>query len=364
MTKTVYIVDLEAVDTRYTGEWKTHVPKLLRDAGLNTEVIEGPTDIPAATTPGAFLNFGGTNVYKAAQLEKISRLFCSGNIKSGDHFVFTDAWNPAIINLKYMCTLLNIPVTITGLWHAGNYDKHVFLGRVKDSSWLFHTEKALFDAIDHNCFATNFHIELFAQQYSGDKSYIHDWILKNINSGKILRTGWPMEYMPATLEKYKGLPKRDLIIFPHRIAPEKQVDIFRDLATALPEFEFVVCQDKKLTKDEYHTLLGQSKILFSASLQETLGIGPYEGAILGVIPLLPDRLSYTEMYDSKFLYPDHWTIDANAYLRNKTKIIARIRDMMLNYDTLTNEVSNTLAPHLLKNYFSANILINTIKGKI
>jgi hypothetical protein len=77
---TVFLVDLEAVKTRYTCEWKSHVPLLLRKAGHNVQIISGPEDIPSATTPGAFLNFGGTNIYKSRQVEKISRLFCSGSI--------------------------------------------------------------------------------------------------------------------------------------------------------------------------------------------------------------------------------------------------------------------------------------------
>ena len=102
----VFLVDLESVETRYTGQWKTHIPGLLKKAGHNVQVIDGPTDIPAATTPGAFLNFGGTNVYKSVQVEKISRMFCSGSVSSGDHFLFYDAWHPGIINLKYMSELL------------------------------------------------------------------------------------------------------------------------------------------------------------------------------------------------------------------------------------------------------------------
>ncbi len=82
------MVDLESVETRYTGQWKLHVPGLLKKEGHNVEVISGPTDIPSATTPGAFLNFGGTNIYKSAQVEQISRLFCDGIIRANDHFVF------------------------------------------------------------------------------------------------------------------------------------------------------------------------------------------------------------------------------------------------------------------------------------
>ena len=90
---TIFLVDLEAVETRYTGQWKAYVPLLLQEQGHNVHVISGPTDIPNATTPGAFLNFGGTNVYKAVQVEEMARLFTEGKVESGDHFVFTDAWH-------------------------------------------------------------------------------------------------------------------------------------------------------------------------------------------------------------------------------------------------------------------------------
>ena len=114
----IWIVDLEAVESRYTGQWKHHFPDLIRKLGFgeyNVQVIEGPTDIPEATTPGAFLNFGGTNIYKSAQMVKIGRLFCDGEVKEGDHFIYTDAWNPSITQLKYMSQLLEIPIKIHGL---------------------------------------------------------------------------------------------------------------------------------------------------------------------------------------------------------------------------------------------------------
>ena len=63
----VFLVDLEAVETRYTGEWKTHLPALLRRHGHDVQVISGLEDIPKATTPGAFLNFGGTNIYRSEE---------------------------------------------------------------------------------------------------------------------------------------------------------------------------------------------------------------------------------------------------------------------------------------------------------
>ena len=349
----VFLVDLEAVETRYTGQWKTHIPSLLEEAGHAVTVIQGPSDIPNATTPGAFLNFGGTNIYKARQVEEIARLFTSGKVVDGDHFLFTDAWHPGIINLKYMAELLGIKVKIHALWHAGSYDPQDFLGRlIGDADWVRHSEKAFFHAVDYNYFATDFHINMFCFNLFKCPR----WMFED----KIVRTGWPMEYLKDSLAPFKHLPKRDLILFPHRLAPEKQVEIFRDLAQALPQYEFVVCQDQQLTKDEYHTLLGQAKIVFSANLQETLGISCYEGALVDAIPLVPDRLSYSEMYTGILKYPSEYTESWDSYIKHKSEVIDMIVYHIENYEhTLSLVRAN--AEFLTKDFFSATKLLENIK---
>jgi hypothetical protein len=186
-----------------------------------------------------------------------------------------------------------------------------------------------------------------------------DEILGGLNP-KIVRSGWPMEYMDHTLDLYKGMPKRDLILFPHRIAPEKQVEIFRDLAQALPQYEFVVCQDQQLTKNEYHNLLGEAKLVFSANLQETLGISMYEGALVGAIPMVPDRLSYSEMYADIWKYPSSWTESFSSYLHHKNAICAMIVEFMTDYDEYAKLVPQQ-ARSLTKNFFSADKLLKNIK---
>ena len=355
----IYIVDLEAVETRYTGEWKTHLPSLLRKRGHNVQVIAGPEDIPRATTPGAFLNFGGTNIYKSSQVEQISRLFCAGRISAGDHFIFTDAWHPGIVNLKYMSELLGIPVITHGLWHAGSYDPQDFLGRlVGNKPWVRHAEKSFFHAFDHNYFATQFHIDMFGKNLL-DANLGTMYAYRE--SKKIVCTGWPMEYMQNTLDMYKNMPKRDLILFPHRIAPEKQVDIFRDLKEQLPQYEFIICQEQQLTKNEYHNLLGEAKLVFSANLQETLGISWYEGALVNAIPMVPDRLSYSEMALDEFKYPSDWTVDFDNYKAKRADVCNRIIDYMENYEKFLpalNKQTQSLTDH----FFSATNLFNIVEG--
>ena len=322
----VYIVDIEAVDTRYTAQWKKYLPQSLKiRSNDNVEVISGG-DTPQATTPGAFLNFGGTNVYKSKQLEIIGEKFCNGEIKDGDYFLYTDAWNPTVIQLRYMAELLGVNIKIGGLWHAGSYDPQDFLGRlIGDKPWVRQAEVSMYHCYDDNFFATDFHIELFQKTFGA-------WT----KGHEPKQVGWPMEYLKDIMEPFKGIAKEDIILFPHRIAPEKQPEIFRDLAQSLPQYKFVFAQDTQLTKDEYHTLLSRSKMVFSANLQETLGISWYEAALVNTFPLVPGRLSYSEMATNDVLYPSEWTESWDSYIEHKQHLISRIVEIMSRDNTEIN----------------------------
>lgn len=334
----IFLVDIESVPTRYTCEWKTHIPKLLEDAGFEVIVVEGDLNIPEATTPGAFLNFGGTNMYKAKQVHTLSYMFTKGHIQAGDHIIFTDAWHPGIINVKYMSELLNIPVVTHGLWHAGSYDPNDFLGRlVGDKPWIRHAEQAMIGAYDHNWIATAAHFDLMRKTYD---------IFLNPTFN---RTGWPMEYTRDTIQFVPWQQKQDIIVFPHRIAPEKRLDLFQELASRpeLAHYQFCVAMEMNLTKKEYHELLQRSKFAVSFADQETLGISMYESACAGACPIVPNRLSYTEMYHPIFKRAD-----------NVDEAVKTI----LNYEQqdLSEQIAN-LVDKLHNNFFSATNLINNLK---
>ena len=349
---TIYIVDIEAVETRYTAEWKKYLPWQLQKFTQSQVTTISGGDTPQATTPGAFLNFGGTNVYKSNQLEQIATLFCEGKINDGDYFLYTDAWNPTVIQLRYMAELLGVNISIGGMWHAGSYDPSDFLGRlIGDKPWVRHAEHSMFECYDHNFYATDFHIKLWNKTFN------------NVQSGKVVRTGWPMEYFDQELEAYKGGKKSNTILFPHRIAPEKQPEIFYDLKEALPQYNFIVCQEKQLQKYEYHNLLAESKLVFSANLQETLGISGYEALILDTMVLVPDRLSYKEMFLDTFRYPSEWTQDMQHYQLNKQKIMDKIVDMMENYSKYVTEIQRQ-KKQLQTQFFHGKNLYNRINESI
>ena len=350
----IYIVDIEAVETRYTAEWKKYLPQQLEKSTGHKVITISGGETPQATTPGAFLNFGGTNVYKSKQLEQIATMFCAGKIKDGDYFLYTDAWNPTVIQLKYMAELLGVKIKIGGMWHAGSYDPADFLGRlIGDAKWVRQAEISMFNCYDHNFYATDFHIKLW------DKAFFNI----EYNQPNVVRTGWPMEYFDKELEPYKGMPKKNQIVFPHRLAPEKQPEIFYDLKEALPQYDFIVCQERQLKKHEYHNLLAESKLVFSANLQETLGISGYEGLILDCMVMVPDRLSYTEMFIDTMKYPSQWTENQQQYQANKQKIMDRIVDLMENYSKYLTEIQRQ-KKRLQTEFFHGNNLYDAIAESI
>jgi hypothetical protein len=354
----IFLVELEPVETRYTAQWKKYLPEQLSSAGFEVEVVAGPEDAPQDTTPGAFLNFSGTNYWKSEQLKTISKMFAEGKVKDGDYFLYTDAWNPTVLQLKYMAELLGVKIKIGGMWHAGSYDPADFLGRlIGKAPWVRHAEMSMYECFDDNFYATDFHVDLFTSTFWNDDRDIDRQLLH-----KIRRVGWPMEYLANSLDAYKNLEKKNLILFPHRLAPEKQVEIFEDLAKHLPQYDFVICQNKKLTKHEYHTLLGQSKMVFSANLQETLGISWYEGLLVDAIPLIPDRLSYSEMAINSFKYPADWTSNYESYIENRENVINKIIQLMDNYDSLKNDLT-TQREKLSNDFFSGNALYEVLRSR-
>ena len=70
--------------------------------------------------------------------------------------------------------------------------------------------------------------------------------------------------------------------------------------------------------------LGEAKLVFSANLQETLGISWYEGLLVNAIPWCPDRLSYSEMAIQEFKYPAYLQKTLTSYEKHKEELKNKI----------------------------------------
>jgi hypothetical protein len=100
--------------------------------------------------------------------------------------------------------------------------------------------------------------------------------------------------------------------------------------------------------------------VFSANLQETLGISCYEGAVVDAIPMVPDRLSYTEMYYDTFKYPSEWTESYEVYDSTRPAICNKIIQYMDHYEQFIPQVRKQ-AKDLHDYFFSARGLLDNLK---
>ena len=124
-----------------------------------------------------------------------------------------------------------------------------------------------------------------------------------------------------------------MIVFTHRLNEDKQPEIFRDLVTHLPkDWKYFITQEHSLNKETYYEVLAQSKIAFSCSLHENLGIGQMEATLCGCLPANPSRASYNEMYKAAFKYPTEWTTSFEAYEEHREELIAYLLDLMDHYE--------------------------------
>lgn len=366
----VFVMNLEPIDTRYTGQWAEGLPleieRAARARGLTVTdrfanhikheeftvcpVAGEPRGQSGVTTPGAFLNFAETNLWKNEQMHDLTRFFRDGIVQPGDRILFPDAWHPGVIQARYMSELLDIPVEIHSMWHAGSYDPQDFLGRkVKDKRWSLAFERSLFYASDANYFATYYHSDMFVNT-------VLEVDPRSPPDPRIVVSGQPHASLVEALEPFRGRSKKRQILFPHRIAPEKQPEIFRDLARHMRDVTFVVAQDTRLSKDEYHDLLAESAIVFSANLQETLGISAMEAVLVGSQPYVPNRLSYREMYQHEFTYPPDWTADWPMYELHRDQMIADLYERLDHPERFTEGLEHQ-RQMLLREYLSCGPML-------
>lgn len=306
MSKKIWIVPIEPVETRYTWDWHTHIPNIVQDAGFDYEQIEVEMEPPKADKSD-FLNWTATNIFKARQVEEIARRFENGEVKNGDVFLFTDFWNPCVVQVRYMAVMLGIDIKIVGLAHAGAYDEWDRLAIKScergDIIWAFSAEQAFKFTYDKIVFATEFHRALFEATHGVAPRHTV--------------AGFPMEYIDRyTFSKPISRGNKAKIIFSQRLAPEKQPEMFERLKEILGDehYTYVNVLEKygNPTKDQYYSELLSSDIYVSFSLQETLGITPYEAYKCGCAILVPDRLSYTEIWEDQFKYPSDETVEEIA----------------------------------------------------
>ena len=311
-------VPIESLVDRYSAHWNNWFPVVFDSSNIDYVTIYPEKEYSTTVVSGEFLNVVSTNRFKADQLSLICKLFEEGKVTEDTTFFFHDLWFPGIEMLFYIRDGLGINFKITGMLHAGTYDKHDFLAKKGMARWAEPIERSWLSEVDALFLATTFHAQLLME--TG----------RIASMDNVFITGFPLWVPLLPDEEYAT--KENIIVFPHRLAKEKNPYIFDRIATSLnlPGWRFIKSKDVCNTKSEYYDLLAKSKIAVSCADQETWGIAQQEALFYGCIPIVPDFLSYKELYSKDFKYKKEFNVpytDADVH-----ELVTKLQDVVHNYE--------------------------------
>jgi len=351
MIKNIWIFCIEPLESRYTQQWYTNIPKILKHEITNSNLpfnvitVDGIQN-SGSTTPGAFLDFTDTNYYKSSQLCKFIEYMREGKVGKHDKILFTDFWNPCITQIAYMRDLMDQEWELHSIAHAGAYDPTDILGYKMQKPWPWHMEKGWFYVCDYTYFATDFHKHMF----------LHNLGITADQQHRAVRSGQPHDPIIESLEVYQQVSKDPVVMWPHRYNADKQPEIAEDLAQS---FDFVITQKMNLSKPDYYAVMGRSQVIFSCALHENLGISVMEGCLAGAIPVLPDRASYAEMYLPEFKYPSEWTSSIENFKQHRAELTDFIKVRLDNPEQFSTSMRQQ-REILKRDYLNASIMIKNL----
>lgn len=296
----LFLVPIESYDLRYTAQWNRWFPADLERLKVPYQVIAPVRASQRLQNARAdVLDVYGTHLAKYSQLQRVVRLLREGGITHGDVLFFHTLWFSGIDSIQYIRQATRCDLRIVGVLHAGSYDPWDFRTRLGMRPWARHLEAGWLRFVDRVFFGSGFHRDMVqrALKLDGDRLFV---------------TRLP--FRTAEVVEGRGRsPKRPWIAFPHRLVPEKDPAVVHRLRSALPEYKTLITRELCRTKARYYDLLAQCRVTVSNSRQETFGYAMLEAAALGSVPIVPDRLSYREMY------PEEWRFKTDRELVEKVR---------------------------------------------
>lgn len=290
--KTV-MMPIEPLEERYSNQWREWFDKYWESVHFSCNGMCLDNKIKV----GNFLDVFGTNHWKATQMAELVKHLEQKDFgdNSTDWVFFHDLWSPEVLTLAYIRDGADLPFKIAGCLHAGTWDKHDFLSKKNMTFWARQMESSILKVADLIFVATNFHKNMIVREMA-------EMTGRLTLEDKLRVTGFPI-YADFS---YREEPATRLpfVVFPHRLNEEKGPDLFAELAMRMADTSYKFFRTKNIcsTKDEYYRLLGDAEFAVSFAEQETWGIAMQEALFGGCIPIVPDRLSYREMYPEDFRY--------------------------------------------------------------
>ena len=323
----IHYLPIEPIPARYTEQMIRWVEAEMRREGLEY-LTYLPTVDTATIEQGEFLDTTKSAVFKCRQLEMITHGISHGDVQDGDIILVGDVWYPGLEQVRMLLELQSLHnVTIAGWHYAGVYDPHDYYSK-NLTAWSRSFETMIVrDVVDHVCCGSSFHADFVIRNTGARADRVHP-----------LGLVWDPNEVKETHLPDPFAGKDPVVVFPHRMAPEKAPENFIHLASTLKnkmevgrDYRFVfsmtrdcskhyrqlntdlgspcefVIHKGKGAKDSYYALLARAQFVYSAGYQETFGYSVHEAIALGCTVILPNRCSYPESVrgNREFLYDPH-----------------------------------------------------------
>jgi hypothetical protein len=318
MSRSVFVVDLEPLEERYTGQWARWIPEMLAPLGSVARV--GGEPLASSVTRGAFLDLYSHAHYQAGQLAHIARLFNAGLVRDGDLFWFSDIEFPGMEQVRYLARLSGIKVVIAGFLHAASYTRGDFMQPMQDVG--HYAECAWIAACD--------------LVFVGSAHHKRDLVVKRLRPARaqhlavrVVVTGNPFRSREVCDAPPTYAARCIDVLYPHRPDAEKQPGLFLDLARVLvaqhgmrvafttgrreyrastpssPEVDailnFAAAHPERvtvhvgLTRRAFFSLMTDAKVVVSTTVEENFGYAMAEAIACGALPYMPARFSHPEL---------------------------------------------------------------------
>jgi glycosyltransferase involved in cell wall biosynthesis len=306
---TLYHFPMLPVENRYPLEWWKQFENEYEKAGIDYEYViprqEWPIPFPKGGDGGTFSPLVFSSMWELQQAEHFLEKFLL-TLEDDDTIFFTDIDFPGFsLPLAHMIRLQKPRVTIAGYLHAGSYCNRDLFASVPGK---LQAEISMMNTYD---------IIFVGSHYHQDKLYE----ATGISGGEHVYVVPPPLYQEQFNNvKVKPYSERKYdVVFASRMDSQKKGDLMLYLAEKNPDIQFAVTAETNTAfvsenihhipsknRAEYYEALSEAVVFLSTAEEETFGYSMVEAMSFGLIPVVPNRLSYPELTrrigGKKFLY--------------------------------------------------------------
>ena len=309
---------LESYQARYTYQLTDWTKRAYDKRKIDYVIVPGDTiDDSEAIVTGQVLDAHGRSYFGMSQMMNLVKMLKAGEITNKDAIFFEDMFQPGMESLPYI--LQQTPnkyrptVYLRCLAQAVDPDDFVHVWGM--SKWMSLYEQMCNEIPNVVILASN--EEMVAHMRIANwKAPIYN--ISGLSFGK--------EEVQERVEQKPFMERKNRVVFGARWDQEKQPQFFMDMITKFkekhPETEFAICQGgplrsnnefyvqeakhlekqgllkiyENLQKNEYYSILADSRVLFNCALQDWTSNTVSEADALGCNVLFPAYRSFPEVF--------------------------------------------------------------------